>query len=110
VAEPTTTPPGRRQALWLWALAAIVLPDTRDRGRKRPSFWVGRSKARRLLIVLNLMGGAPPKVAPGQKVQFVGQIVDSAGGDHGVTDDAGLQPLRRQGHYASVSAFDLKVS
>jgi hypothetical protein len=208
VAEPTTTPPARRQAFWLWALAAIVLigigilvavrafgddessgtptvtgnsrltgtdaapttpritesnpattpggpepdpPEPLPPGKTGPggtllvngddlypflggnllrvanaqvegksvpvvevvsdkSFWVGRSKAQRLLIVLNLKGGAPPKVAPGQKVQFVGQIVDSAGGDHGVTDDEGLQLLRRQGHHASVSAFDLKVS
>ena len=73
------------------------------------SFWVGRSEAQRLLVVLNLKGGTPPEVTPGQKVQFVGQIVDSAGGDHGVTDDEGLQLLRRQGHHASVSAFDLKL-
>jgi hypothetical protein len=208
VAEPTTTPPTRRQGFWLWALAAIVLigigvliavrafgdddgsgtptvtgnsrltgtdaaptvpgvtestpattpggpepdpPEPLPSGKTRrggtllangndlypflggnllrvanaqvegksvpvievasdKSFWVGRSRTQRLLIVLNLKGGAPPKVAPGQKVQFVGQIVDSAGGDHGVTDDAGLQLLRRQGHHASVSAFDLKVS
>lgn len=73
------------------------------------SFWVGRSKAQRLLVVLNLKGSAPPDVTPGQKVQFVGQIVDSAGGDHGVTDDEGLQLLRRQGHHASVSVHDLKL-
>jgi len=73
------------------------------------SFWVGRSKAQRLLVVLNLKGKTAPEVTPGQKVQFVGQIVDSAGGDHGVTDDEGLQLLRRQGHHASVSAFDLKL-
>lgn len=73
------------------------------------SFWVGRSKAQRLLVELNLKGAAPPEVTAGQKVQFVGQIVDIAGGDHGVTDDEGVQLLRRQGHYASVSAFDLKL-
>jgi hypothetical protein len=202
-----TTPPGRRQALWLWALAAIVLigigalvavgafgddddsgsptttisprltgtdaaptapsitesvpattpggpePDppqpippgktgrggtllvngndlypflsgnllrvanTQVEGKAVPvievvgdkSFWVGRSKAQRLLVELNLKGAAPPEVTAGQKVQVVGQIVDIAGGDHGVTDDEGLQLLRRQGHYASVSAFDLKL-
>jgi hypothetical protein len=207
VAEPRATPPGGRQALWLWALAAIVLigigiliavrafgddssgtppatgtsprltgtdaaptapgitestpvttpggpePDppaplpsgksrregtllvngndlypflsgnllrvakTQVEGNSVPvlevvsdrSFWVGRSKAQRLLVVLNLKGAPPPEVTPGQKVQFVGQIVDSAGGDHGVTDDEGLQLLRRQGHHASVSAFDLKL-
>jgi hypothetical protein len=207
VAEPTTTPPGRRQALWLWALAAIVLigigiliavrafgdddgsgtrtvtgnprltgtdaapiapsitestpattpggpePDPPEPlppgksgrggtllvngndlyrflegnllrvanaqvvGKSVPvievvsdkSFWVGRSKAQRLLVVLNLKGKAPPEVTAGQKAQFVGQIVDNAAGDYGVTDDEGLQLLRRQGHHASVSAFDLKL-
>ena len=73
------------------------------------SFWVGRSKTERLLVVLNLKGSSPPDVTPGQKVQFVGQIVDSAGGDHGVTDDGGLQLLRRQGYHASVSVHDLKL-
>jgi hypothetical protein len=73
------------------------------------SFWVGRSKAQRLLVVLNLKGAAATEVNPGQKVQFVGQIVDSAGGDHGVTNHEGLQLLRRQGHHASVSVYDLKL-
>jgi hypothetical protein len=73
------------------------------------SFWVGRSKTERLLIVLNLKGSSPPQVSPGQRAQFVGQLVDSAGGDHGVTDDEGLQLLRRQGHHASVSVHDLKL-
>lgn len=74
------------------------------------SFWVGRSKTQRLLVVLNVKGKTPPpKVSPGQRAQFVGQIVDSAGGDHGVTDDEGLQLLRRQGHHALVSVGDLKL-
>ena len=73
------------------------------------SFWVGRSKAQRLLVVLNTKGTSPPKVSPGQRAHFVGQIVDSAGGDHGVTDDEGLQLLRRQGHHAAVSVRDLKL-
>lgn len=73
------------------------------------SFWVGRSKTQRLLVVLNLKGSSPPKVSPGQLAQFVGQIVDSAGGDHGVTDDEGLQLFRRQGHHAFVSVHDLKL-
>jgi hypothetical protein len=205
VAEPTTTPPGRRQGLWLWALAAIVLigigiliavrafgnddgsgtptvtgsprltgtdaaptapsitestpvttpggpepdpPEPLPPGRRGgtllangndlypflsgnllrvanaqvegkavpvievagdKAFWVGRSKAQRLLVLLNLKGAAPPEVTPGQKVQFVGQIVGNADDDHGVTDDEGLQLLRRQRHHALVSAFDLKL-
>lgn len=207
MAEPATPPPARREALWLWALAALVLlaivivfvvracdddngtttsgtppatetsfdtvpttapsiteslpettpggpepdppappppgnanrggilqvngndlypflggnllrvADTQVTGKSVPvievagdrSFWVGRSKTQRLLVVLNLKGSSPPKVSPGQRVQFVGQIVDSAGGDHGVTDDEGLQLLRRQGHHAFVSVHDLKL-
>jgi hypothetical protein len=205
VTEPTTTPPARRQVLWLWALAAIVLigigilvgvraldqddgsgtptvsprltgtdaaptgpsitestpvttpggpepdppqplppgetrrggtllvngndlypflggnllrvADSQVTGKSVPvievagdrSFWVGSSKTQRLLVVLNLKGSSPPKVSPGQRAQFVGQIVDSAGGDHGVTDDEGLQLLRRQGHHAFVSVHDLKL-
>jgi hypothetical protein len=73
------------------------------------SFWVGRSRGQRLLVVLNLKGEPFPQLREGQLVDFIGPIQANAG-TYGVTDPQSAALLERQGHHAFVSVFDLKLS
>jgi hypothetical protein len=73
------------------------------------SFWVGRSRDQRLLVVLNLKGQPFPQLSEGQIVSLVGQIRPNDG-NYGETDAPGAALLERQAHHALVSVFDLKLS
>jgi hypothetical protein len=200
VAEPTTPPPVRREGLWLWALAALVLlaivivlgvracddketsntgtpivtepfgtvpttapsitdsvPETTPGGPEPDpptlppgggggtlvvgtqdlypalegsltkfanqqatgkgvtvvsvigsgAFWAGRSKAQRLLVLIDPKGTRPPSLRAGQTVDFSGQLVANEG-DHGVTEPDGMAILARHGHHLLVSPRDIK--
>ena len=72
------------------------------------TFWAGRSKVQRLLVVIDLNGQAPPKVRAGQTVDFSGQVLANDG-NYGVTEPDGTTLLARQGHHLLVSAQDLEL-
>jgi hypothetical protein len=72
------------------------------------SLWVGRDRAQRLLVVLNLKGQPFPEVREGQLVDLVGQLRPN-NGNHGETDPQSEALLERQGHHAFVSVFDFQV-
>ena len=72
------------------------------------AFWAGRSKAQRLLVVINPKGEAPPKVRAGQTVSFSGQVLANEG-DYGVTVPDETALLARHGHHVLVSAQDVKL-
>jgi hypothetical protein len=74
----------------------------------KESFWAGRSRTQRLLVVINLKGEAPPKVRAGQAVDFTGEVLANKG-DYGVTEPDGKALLERHGHHVFVSAQDLKA-
>ena len=75
------------------------------------SFWAGRSRKQRILIVMRLKGGSPPKIKIGQKVDFIGLLTTSAvgAGALGVTNIADSALLDRQGAYVDASAADVKL-
>jgi hypothetical protein len=72
------------------------------------AFWAGRSKAQRLLVVINPKAETPPQVRAGQTVHFSGQVVANEG-TYGVTEPDGTTLLERHGHHVLVSAQDLKL-
>jgi hypothetical protein len=72
------------------------------------AFWAGRSKAQRLLVVIDAKGEAPPKVRAGQIVTFRGQVLANEG-DYGVTVSDETTLLERHGHHVLVSAQDVKL-
>jgi hypothetical protein len=72
------------------------------------SFWAGRSRGQRLLVVLNLKGEPFPQLREGQLVDFIGQIQPNEG-DYGETDPQSRALLERQGHHAFVSVLDLEL-
>jgi hypothetical protein len=72
------------------------------------AFWAGRGEAKRLLVVINPKGEAPPKVQGGQTVSFSGHVLANEG-DYGVTVPDETALLARHGHHVLVSAQDLKL-
>ena len=72
------------------------------------TFWAGRSKVQRLLVVIDPKSQATPKVRAGQTVTFSGQVLANEGND-GVTVPDETALLARQGQHVLVSEQDLKL-
>ena len=71
-------------------------------------FWVGTSEADRVFVEVDDGTNAPPRVAVGQRVSFVGRLVANAP-EHvdelGLTAPADQAQLERQGHHIDVAGF-----
>jgi hypothetical protein len=76
------------------------------------SFWAGRKANQRILVKLNLKGSNPPRLRPGQQVDFVGHLAKARAKDTsqlGVKDKTGQPLLQNQGAYVIVSVGDLSL-
>lgn len=85
-------------------VVAVEAPD---------AFWVGKSAKESVLVKIRLKGKSAPKVKVGQKVDFVGSLIEASPGPQadslGVKGPAGIARLAKQAAYVDVSVADMKL-